>query len=132
MISKSKIALIAALAVSIASPAFAQSFNKSDGTGNELPFAYGPGGTKQTWTVVTPQNDQIAARQVAPNRFAVRQNSQNFAVRQNSQNHVAAGRGSGLYDYAAVPSGARGDASANSPALTGGGSTGYNQMVLTY
>jgi hypothetical protein len=31
MISKSKIALIAALAVSIASPAFAQSFNNSPG-----------------------------------------------------------------------------------------------------
>src|SRR5580704_10267185 len=106
MFSKSKIALIAALAVSIASPAFAQSFNKSDGTGNELPFAYGPGGTKQAWTVVTPQNDQIAARQVGANRFA---------VRQNSQSHVAAVRGSGLYDYAAVPGASRSDAYANSP-----------------
>ena len=123
MISKSKIALIAALAVSIASPAFAQSFNKSDGTGNELPFAYGPGGTKQTWTVVAPQNDQVAARQVGPNRFA---------VRQNAQTHVAAARGSGLYDYAAVPFTPRSDGSANGPALTGGGSTGYNQMLLTY
>ena len=123
MISKSKIALIAALAVSVASPAFAQSFDKSDGTGNELPFAYGPGATKQTWTVVTPQNDQVAVRQVAPNRFA---------VRQNSQSHVAAVPGSGLYDYAAVPFTPGANASANSPALTGGGSTGYNQMVLTY
>jgi hypothetical protein len=123
MISKSKIALIAALAVSIASPAFAQSFNKSDGTGNELPFAYGPGATKQTWTVVSPQNDQIAARQTGSNRFA---------VRQNSQTHVAAVRGSGLYDYAAIPVAPRADASANSPALTGGGSTGYNQMLLNY
>src|SRR5580658_4211630 len=102
MISKSKIALIAALVVSIASPAFAQSFNKSDGTGNELPFAYGPGATKQTWTVVAPQNDQTAARQVGANRFAARQ-ANRFAVRQNAQTHVAATRGSGLYDYAAVP-----------------------------
>jgi hypothetical protein len=123
MFSKSKIALIAALAVSIASPAFAQSFNKSDGTGNELPFAYGPGGTKQAWTVVTPQNDQIAARQVGANRFA---------VRQNSQSHVAAVRGGGLYDYAAVPGASRSDAYANSPGLTGGGSIGYNQMLLNY
>jgi hypothetical protein len=123
MISKSKIALIAALAVSIASPAFAQSFNKSDGTGNELPFAYGPGATKQTWTVVSPQNDQIAARQTGSNRFA---------VRQNGQTHVAAVRGSGLYDYAAIAEAPRASASVESPALTGGGSTGYNQMLLNY
>ncbi len=43
MINTSKLALIAVLAaMSVASPAFAQSFNKGDGTGNELPFAYGP------------------------------------------------------------------------------------------
>jgi len=30
------------------------------GTGNVLPFRYGPGGTKQTWTVM-PKNSQIAA-----------------------------------------------------------------------
>jgi hypothetical protein len=123
MINKSKIALIAALAVSIASPAFAQSFNKDDGTGNELPFAYGSGATEQDWTAVAPQNNQIAARQIGPDRFA---------VRQNSQTHVAAVRGSGLYDYAAVPFTPRADANASSPALTGGGSTGYNQLVLTY
>jgi hypothetical protein len=85
MISKAKIALIAALAVSVASPAFAQSFN--NGTGHDR-----------------------------------------FAVHQNSRNHVAAPR-SGLYDYATVP-GAGGNS--NSPALTGGGSTGYNTMVETY
>jgi hypothetical protein len=123
MISKSKIALIAALAVSIASPAFAQSFSKGDGTGNELPFAYGPGGTKPAWTVVEPQNDQVAARQIGPNRFA---------VRQNEQTQVAAVRGSGLYDYAAIPVTRRTDVNSNSPALTGGGSTGYNQMLLNY
>jgi len=43
MINKSKLALIATLvAMSVASPAFAQSFSKGDGTANNLPFAYGP------------------------------------------------------------------------------------------
>jgi hypothetical protein len=126
MISKSKIALIAALVVGAASPAFAQSFNKGDGTGNELAFAYGPGATKQTWTVVAPQNNQVAVRQVESNRFAVRQN------REAPQTHVAAIRGSGLYDYAAIAEAPRASASVESPALTGGGSTGYNQMLLNY
>ena len=123
MISKSKIALIAVLAVGFASPAFAQSFNKGDGTGNELSFAYGPGAAKQTWTVVGPHNEQVAARQVGPNRFA---------VRQNGQTHVAAVPGTGLYDYAPIPIKPRGNTNADSPALTGGGSTGYNEMVQTY
>lgn len=41
MLTKSKIAVIAAVAaLSCASPALAQSFNRSDGTGNELPSYY--------------------------------------------------------------------------------------------
>lgn len=35
-----------ALVVVLASPAFAQAFNARDGTGNVLPFSYGPGGTR--------------------------------------------------------------------------------------
>ncbi len=123
MISKSKIALIAALAVSIASPAFAQSFNKSDGTGNELPFAYGPAGTKQSWTVVTPQNDQVATRQIG---------AEHFAARENSRTRFAATSTRNLYNYAGAPLTFQADPNANSPALTGGGSAGYNQMLLNY
>ena len=49
MINTSKLALIAVLAaMSVASPAFAQSFNKGDGTGNNLPFIYGQNGSP-TW-----------------------------------------------------------------------------------
>jgi hypothetical protein len=45
MINQSKLGLIAALlAVGIASPAFAQSFDTTDGTGNGLPAYYGPRG----------------------------------------------------------------------------------------
>jgi hypothetical protein len=47
MIRMSKLTLIAAIAaVSIASPAFAQSFNPRDGTANVMPFSYGPGGSR--------------------------------------------------------------------------------------
>ena len=121
MISTSKkLALIAVLAaMSVASPALAQSFDKSSGTGNELPFAYGPGGTKPAWTV-PPQNEQIAVRQ---------SNAGKVAVRQAGRNAFAAVPGRGLYDYAAVPFASGSDA-ANSPAATGGGSTGYNEMLL--
>jgi len=120
MIKTSKLALIAVLAaMSVASPALAQSFNKGDGTGNELPFAYGPNGTKPAWTVA-PQNEQIAAQQ---------SNTGKVAVRQTGHNTVAAVPGRGLYDYAAVPFASGSDA-ANSAAATGGGSTGYNEMLL--
>ena len=120
MINTSKFALIAVLAsMSVASPAFAQSFSKSDGTGNVLPFAYGPGGTKPAWTVA-PENEQIAVRQ---------NNAGKVAVRQTGHNRFAVTGTSGLYDYAAVPFASGSDA-ANSPAATGGGSTGYNEMLL--
>jgi hypothetical protein len=120
MINTSKFALIAVLAaMSVASPAFAQSFNKGDGTGNNLSFAYGPGGTKPTWTVA-PQNEQIAARQ---------SNAGKVAARQTGHARFAVTGTNGLYDYAAVPFASGSDA-ANSPAATGGGSTGYNEMLL--
>ena len=120
MINTSKLALIAVLAaMSAASPALAQSFNKGDGTGNNLAFAYGPNGTKPTWTVM-PQNEQTAVRQ---------SNAGKVAVRQTGHNRFAVTGTSGLYDYAAVPFASGSDA-ANSPAATGGGSTGYNEMLL--
>ncbi len=120
MINTSKLALIAVLAaMSVASPALAQSFSKSDGTGNVLPFAYGPGGTKPAWTVA-PQNEQIAVRQ---------SNAGKVAIRQTGHARFAVTGTNGLYDYAAVPFASGSDA-ANSPAATGGGSTGYNEMLL--
>jgi len=120
MINTSKLAIIAVLAaMSVASPAFAQSFNKGDGTGNELPFAYGPNGTKPAWTVA-PQNEQVAARQ---------SNAGKVAVRQTAHARFAVVGATGLYDYAAVPSTSGSDA-ANGPGLTGGGSAGYNEMLL--
>ena len=74
MINKSKLALIAALvAMSAASPALAQSFNKGDGTGNNLPFTYGQNGTKPAWTVA-PESAQTAARQSNAGKVAVHQN----------------------------------------------------------
>jgi hypothetical protein len=122
MTNTSKLALIAALAVSIASPAFAQSFNKGDGTGNELPFAYGLNGTKPAWTVA-PQNQQVAALRTTPDRLA---------VRRNGRDSFAAVDTSGLYNYAGGAITPQATPNANSPAETGGGSTGYNQMLLNY
>jgi hypothetical protein len=79
MTNKSKLALIAVLAaMSVASPALAQSFNKGDGTGNNMPFAYGPGGTKPAWTV-PQENEQTAARPSNAGKVAAHQNGHRFA-----------------------------------------------------
>lgn len=126
-----KLAVAAALAtLTVASPAFAQSFNKGDGTGNELSFAYGPGGSKPGWTVVAPQSEAVAAAPSVRGRIA---------GRRGADTRIAAARSglydtgpSGLYDYVAVPSASQWGAAANSPALTGGGSIGYNSNLYNY
>lgn len=99
----STLALIAAVAAAVsASPAFAQSFDPEAGTGNVVQFSYAP---------ITPQNDGITVRQGGHSRMAARQN--------------------GLHAFAMVPGG-RSDRDANDPALTGGGSLGYNANLLNY
>ena len=71
MMTKSKLSLIAAIAVmTVASPALAQSYDPSVGTGNVLPFTYGLGATKQRSVAVPPQNDQIAAGRSGLHAFA--------------------------------------------------------------
>jgi hypothetical protein len=97
----STLALIAAvMAAASASPAFAQSFDPEAGTGNVVQFSYAP---------IAPQNDRIAVRQGRHSRMTARQN--------------------GLNAFAMVPGG-RSGRDANDPALTGGGSLGYNQNLL--
>jgi hypothetical protein len=99
----SKFALIAAIAaVGIASPASAQSFDPEAGSGNVVPFSYAP---------VPAPNDQVAVRQTSHAKVAGRQN--------------------GLRAFARVPGGAAGG-DANDPALTGGGSAGYNEMLQRF
>ena len=57
MLTKSKIAVIAAvLGMVSASPAFAQSFNRSDGTGNELPSYYDSQGGLHAGIAAVQQN----------------------------------------------------------------------------
>jgi len=103
MTTISKLALIAAIAgAGIASPAWAQSFDPEAGSGNVAPFGYAP----------------IAAQ------------SNTAAVRQQTQGKVAA-RLNGLHAFAMVPRGAAGG-NANDPALSGGGSAGYNQMLQRF
>ena len=127
MKNKSTLALLAAIvALGIASPASAQSFNKGDGTGNELSFAYGPNGIKPT-SPVEARSEQIAAvHQSTPDKVAVRQGGrERTALRQDRVQGP-------LYDYVGAPPAARSDANENSPALTGGGSTGYNENLNNY
>jgi hypothetical protein len=72
MIKISKLALIGALiAVSVASPALAQSFDPEFGTGNVLPLQYGADGGRNNWTVMEP-NMQIAVRQGGSTHVAAR------------------------------------------------------------
>jgi hypothetical protein len=101
MTNKSKLAIAAVIAaLSIASPALAQSYDPSAGTGNVLPFAYGAGGVKQRWTALPPANAEVAVHR------------------------------NGLGAYARVPRAPRADVNPSNPALSGGGSTGYNEMLL--
>jgi hypothetical protein len=103
MTTVSRLALIAAIAAAgIASPALAQSFDPEAGSGNVAPFSYAPN--------------------PAP--------SDTFFARQGRRGKIAARR-SGLHAFAMVPRGAA-DGNANDPALTGGGSAGYNEMLLRF
>ena len=103
MTTISKLALVAAIAAAgIASPALAQSFDPDAGTGNVLAFSYAPMGAP---------NDTVAARQTNHGKIARRQN--------------------GLHAFAMVPGGAA-SGDANDPALTGGGSIGYNQTLQQF
>ena len=55
MVTKSKIVVIAAIAaLSYAGPVFAQSFNRTEGTGNELPSYYDSNGGLHAG--IAPQN----------------------------------------------------------------------------
>jgi hypothetical protein len=90
----SRIAVIAAVAAAITSPALAQSFDPEVGTGNIVPFTFQPN----------------AGAPVVAHRAIAKRN-----VAQHQQN--------GLDAFAFVPR------SSNDPALTGGGSIGYNEMV---
>jgi hypothetical protein len=107
MMKKTTLALVAALAVtSFASPVFAQSYDPSNGTGNELPFAYGAGGVKQRSVAVPP-----AGLTAGPQ-------------------HQTAG-GNGYNSFAFIPSGNSAPNSDSSQA-NGGGSSGYNEMLLIH
>ena len=99
----STLAVIAAVAAAASAlPASAQSFDPEAGSGNVLSFSYGP---------IVAQNDTVAVRQANPGKVAARQN--------------------GLHAFAMVPRGGA-DGNANDPALTGGGSAGYNEMLQRF
>ena len=98
----STLAVIAAVAAAAtALPASAQSFDPEAGSGNVLPFSYGP---------ITARNDPIAVRQTS---------------------HAKVARQNGLHAFAMVPRGSA-NGNSNDPALTGGGSAGYNEMLQRF
>ncbi len=90
--SKSKLAIAAIVAICIASPALAQSFDPEAGSGN----------------IVADNSSQAAAQ------------TGQIAVHRN-----------GLNAYAMVPRQPATGASTD-PAVNGGGSIGYNELVLKY
>jgi hypothetical protein len=86
MTRMSKLALIATVAaVTVASPALAQSFNPRDGTGNVMPLQYqGSDGGRTAWmsSPASRGNAQIAVRRNGAEQFAVRKSgSEQIAVR---------------------------------------------------
>jgi hypothetical protein len=99
----SRLAMLAAIAAaSIASPALAQSFDPEAGSGNVVPFSYAP---------IPAQPDAATVPQQRQGKIAARLN--------------------GLHAFAMVPRGAAGG-NANDPALTGGGTAGYNEMLQRF
>jgi hypothetical protein len=69
MLTKSKLIAAAAIAaLGLAAPAFAQSFNRSDGTGNELPSYYDSSGGLHAG--IAPQQNQNAAHRSGLSAFA--------------------------------------------------------------
>jgi hypothetical protein len=69
MLTRSKFIAAAAIVIlGLASPAFAQSFNRSDGTGNELPSYYdGSGGLHAG---IAPQQKLLAVHRSGLKAFA--------------------------------------------------------------
>jgi hypothetical protein len=99
----SVLVLVAAIAsTASAMPAFAQSFDPDGGTGNIVPFNAAP----------APQVQHMAAR---PTGRA-----------------TVASREGGLHAFAMIPGAPGGRTGTYDPALTGGGSLGYNQNLANY
>jgi hypothetical protein len=104
-----------ALLTVIATPAFAQSFDPENGTANVLSLRSGPTAIRN-------------------HRFAVRQNglhAQAMVPPTRTQNHRFTVRQNGL-DAQAMVLRALSAPNPNSPASTGGGSLGYNEMLRIY
>ena len=75
MSTRSKFIAAAAVAVGLASPASAQSYNRTEGSGNSLPMYYDSQGGQHcgqlaACTGIAPQQIQIAAHRSGVNAFA--------------------------------------------------------------
>jgi hypothetical protein len=85
---KKLITIVAITASVMATPAFAQSFDPSKGTGNVLPFSYGANGAEQT--------GKMAGRQSGLDAFAMVPGTSSAAIDSNSP--AATGGGSEGYN----------------------------------
>jgi hypothetical protein len=104
MLTKSTLTAAVAAVTFIVSPAFAQSFTPSFGTGNEAPSHYDANGGIHPG-MLSPRNRPIGVHRAGLNAFD--------SINRN-----------GLNAFASVPPASGG---IDSPALTGGGSVGYNE-----
>jgi hypothetical protein len=116
-------ALVAALAtLTIASPAFAQS---QDRTGSMLPH-YFNGSGEMVWGSWAPPTATTGNQQTAQARAIVVREAARPAKRLNT------GVSNGAGAFAAAPSAILANPNGYTPALTGGGSAGYNQNLKNY
>jgi hypothetical protein len=116
-------ALVAALAaLTIASPAFAQS---QDRTGSMLPHYFNSSG-EMVWGSWAPPTAATGNQRTAQARAIVVHEAARPAKRLNT------GVSNGAGAFAAAPSAILANPNGYTPALTGGGSAGYNQNLKNY
>jgi hypothetical protein len=120
MTRQSKVLVAALAALTIALPAFAQS---QDRTGSMLPH-YFNGSGEMVWGSWAPPTATTGNQQTAQARAVVVHEAARPAKRLN------AGVGAGA--FAAAPSATPANPDAYAPALSGGGSAGYNQNLKNY
>jgi hypothetical protein len=122
MTRQSKVLVAALAALTIALPAFAQS---QDRTGSMLPH-YFNGSGEMVWGSWAPPTATTGNQQTAQARAVVVHEAARPAKRLNT------GVSDGAGAFAAAPSATPANPDAYAPALSGGGSAGYNQNLKNY
>jgi hypothetical protein len=126
MINKTKLALIAAVAVAgFTSPALAQSFDNDYGTGNVLPFNY-----HSTAPETAVRHAGVhAARRDGLHAFAMEPEHTRRTGLHAYAMETRHARRTELHTYTMDPR-PQSAFDSESPAATGGGSIGYNELLM--